>query len=128
MFLFFFKILNLFGGHEMVKEKNIATCVILSIVTCGIYGIIWFVALQDDVNTLTGDFKTSGGMAFLLTLVTCGIYGIWWMYNQGSRIDSIKESRGIPAGNNGILYLILSILGLGIVSYCLMQNELNQLA
>lgn len=112
----------------MVKEKNIATCVILSIVTCGIYGIIWFVALQDDVNTLTGDFKTSGGMAFLLTLVTCGIYGIWWMYNQGSRIDSIKESRGIPAGNNGILYLILSILGLGIVSYCLMQNELNQLA
>ncbi|MBQ3583693.1 MAG: DUF4234 domain-containing protein [Lachnospiraceae bacterium] len=112
----------------MVKEKNIATCVILSLVTCGIYGIIWFVALQDDVNTLTGDFKTSGGMAFLLTLVTCGIYGIWWMYNQGSRIDSIKESRGIPAGNNGILYLILSILGLGIVSYCLMQNELNQLA
>ena len=94
----------------MVKEKNIATCVILSIVTCGIYGIIWFVALQDDVNTLTGDFETSGGMAFLLTLVTCGIYGIWWMYNQGSRIDSIKESRGIPAGNNGILYLILSIL------------------
>lgn len=112
----------------MVKEKNIATCVILSLVTCGIYGIIWFVALQDDVNNLTGDFKTSGGMAFLLTLVTCGIYGIWWMYNQGSRIDSIKESRGIPAGNNGILYLILSILGLGIVSYCLMQNELNQLA
>ena len=128
MVLFFLKILNLFGGHEMVKEKNIATCVILSLVTCGIYGIIWFVALQDDVNTLTGDFKTSGGMAFLLTLVTCGIYGIWWMYNQGSRIDSIKESRGIPAGNNGILYLILSILGLGIVSYCLMQNELNQLA
>lgn len=28
----------------------------------------------------------------------------------------------------GILYLILAIFGLGIVSYALMQNELNQLA
>lgn len=112
----------------MVKEKNIATCVILSIVTCGIYGIIWFVNLHDDVNTLSGDFKTSGGMAFLLGIVTCGIYMLYWMYNQGSRIDNIKASRGIPSNNSGVLYLILSILGLGIVSYCLMQNEINHLA
>lgn len=112
----------------MIKEKNIATCVILSFVTCGIYGIIWFVNLHDDVNALSGDYKTSGGMAFLLTVVTCGIYGLYWMYNQGTRIDQIKQSRGIPANNSGVLYLILSVIGLGIVSYCLMQNELNQLA
>lgn len=112
----------------MVKEKNIVTCVILSFITCGIYSIIWFVNLNDDVNTLSGDFKTSGGMAFLLTIVTCGIYGLYWMYNQGTRIDNVKASRGIPSSNSGVLYLILSIIGLGIVSYCLMQNEINQLA
>lgn len=111
----------------MIQQKNIATCVILSIVTCGIYGIIWFIALHDDVNTLSGDFKTSGGMAFLLSLVTCGIYMLYWMYNQGTRIDEIKQSRGIPSSNSGILYLILSIFGLQIVSYCLMQNEINNL-
>lgn len=111
----------------MIQQKNIATCVILSIVTCGIYGIIWFIALHDDVNNLSGDFKTSGGMAFLLSLVTCGIYMLYWMYNQGARIDEIKQSRGIPSSNSGILYLILSIFGLQIVSYCLMQNEINNL-
>lgn len=112
----------------MVKEKNIVTCILLTVVTCGIYGIVWFVNLNDDVNSLSGDFKISGGMAFLFTLVTCGIYGLYWMYNQGQRIDQIKQSRGIPASNSGVLYLILSVLGLGIVSYCLMQNELNHLA
>ena len=111
----------------MVKEKNIVTCILLTVVTCGIYGIVWFVNLNDDVNSLSGDFKISGGMAFLFTLVTCGIYGLYWMYNQGQRIDQIKQSRGIPASNSGVLYLILSVLGLGIVSYCLMQNELNHL-
>lgn len=111
----------------MVQPKNIAMCVILSMCTCGIYGIIWFIALTDDTNQLAGDFKTSGGMAFLFSLITCGLYSIYWMYKQGDKIDYIKQSRGIPSSNTGILYLILSILGLGIVSYCLMQNEINQL-
>lgn len=112
----------------MIKERNIAVCIILSIVTCGIYGIIWFISLNDDANTVSGDFKTSGGLAFVLSLVTCGIYMLYWMYNQGSKIDAAKQNRGIPSSNSGVLYLILAILGLSIVSYALMQNELNQLS
>lgn len=112
----------------MIQQKNIALCVILSMCTCGIYGIIWFISLTDDTNQLSGDFRTSGGMAFLLTLVTCGLYSLYWMYRQGEKIDYVKQSRGLPYGNSALLYLILSILGLGIVSYCLMQNEINQLS
>ncbi len=52
----------------------------------------------------------------------------YWMYKQGEAIDQVKQSRGIASGNTGILYLILSIVGLGIVSYALMQNEINNLA
>lgn len=114
----------------MIQQRSIATCIILSFVTCGIYGLIWFVSLTDDANFVSSGNNggTSGGMALLLTLVTCGIYGLYWMYNQGEKIDIAKQNRGIPSSNSGILYLILSILGLGIVSYALMQNELNNLA
>ena len=35
--------------------------------------------------------------------------------------------RGIPSSNTGILYLILSVVGLGIVAYALM-HELNKFA
>lgn len=71
---------------------------------------------------------TSGGMVILLSIITCNVYMWYWLYKQGDAIDQVKASRGLPSGNSGILYLILEIFGLGIVSYALMQNELNQLA
>lgn len=112
----------------MIKERNIVVCILLSLVTCGIYVIYWFICLTDEANAAAGEQGTSGVMALIFTLITCGIYGFYWMYKQGERIDNAKTKRGMAGGSNGILYLILSIFGLSIVSYALMQNELNKLA
>ena len=106
----------------MIERRNIAVCIVLTLVTCGIYGIYWIVCLTNDVN------GTSGGMVVLLTIVTCGIYGIYWAYKQGEKLDFTKNNRGIPSSNSGVLYLILQIFGFGIIAYALMQNELNKLA
>lgn len=112
----------------MIKQRNIAVCIILSIVTCGIYGLYWLACLNNDTNTASGTFSTSGGMVVLLTIITCNIYGIYWAFKQGEKIDAAKASRGIPSSNSGILYLILSLFGFGIIAWALMQNELNKLA
>lgn len=112
----------------MVKQKNIALCIVLTLVTCGIYGIIWFITLTDDTNTVVGKPGTSGGMAFLLSIVTCGIYTLFWAYKQGEKLDEAKNAKGLPSGNSGIIYLLLSIFGLGIIGYALMQDSLNKLA
>lgn len=110
-----------------VQQRNIAVCVILSIVTCGIYGIYWFICLTNDTNTIAGEIGTSGGVAFILTLITCGIYGLYWAYKCGEKLDKAKSDRGIPASNGGILYLILFLFG-GIIAYALIQSELNNLS
>lgn len=113
----------------MIEQRNIAVCIVLSIVTCGIYGIYWFICLANDTNTVAKEENgTSGGMAFLFSLITCNIYGIYWAYKQGEKIDRAKTERGNYASNSGIVYLLLWIFGLGIVAEALMQNELNQLA
>ena len=112
----------------MIKERNVVVCILLSIITCGIYDIYWFICLSDDANTAVGEPGTSGVMAFLFSLITCGIYGLFWMYKQGEKIDNAKAKRGMAGGNSGVLYLILAIFGLGIVSHMLMQSELNKLA
>lgn len=111
----------------MVKEKNIALCIILSLVTCGIYGIYWFVTLTDDTNTIAGEPGTSGIMAFVLTIITCGIYGLYWAYKCGEKIDKAHQNRGEAASNGGILYLILFLFG-GVIAYALIQNEINKFA
>ena len=54
----------------MVQKRDIVVAIILSLVTCGIYGIYWFIVMTDDVKTASGDTQlASGGVAFLLTLV-----------------------------------------------------------
>ena len=113
-----------------ISKRNIGVAVILSIVTCGIYGIYWFIVLTDDARSVSNDNTgASGGVAFLLTLVTCGIYGYYWAFKQGERIDNAKAMRGIPTnGNSNILYLILQIFGLGIVNYILIQDSLNKIS
>lgn len=120
---------NAYNPPSMVQKRSIATCIILTIVTCGIYGIFWFISLTDDTRTLSSDLTgASGGTAFLLTLITCGIYGFYWAYKQGTRIDAARTARGLAPSNQGAIYLILMIFGLGIVGYALMQNEINNLA
>ena len=47
---------------------------------------------------------------------------------MGKEIYNAKLTRNMPASDQSVLYLVLSLLGLGIVNYCLMQNELNELA
>ncbi len=119
------------GGYRApIQSRNIALCVILSIVTCGIYGIYWLICLVNDLNEASGEYEdTSGGMVFLLSLVTCGIYELYWMYKAGNKVNNIKRRSGMYAdGNTGILYLILSIFGLSIISWCLIQSELNNVA
>jgi len=112
----------------MIKEKNIGICIILSIITCGIYGIIWYINLTDDAAYANDDHNFSGAKAFLLTIVTCGIYSFFWNYNMGKELYEAKTKRGMQASDNSVLYLILAIFGLSIVNYCLMQNELNDMA
>lgn len=127
-----------FGGQQFggprgpiarATERSIALCIVLSIVTCGIYGLYWVYCMAEDLNRVSGDYRTSGGMVVLLSIVTCGIYGLYWMYKAGQQINVAKNTRGLMSDNNaGILYLILGIVGLSIVSYALIQNELNSLS
>ena len=120
-----------YGNYRApVKNRNIALCVVLSIITCGIYGIYWLVCLVDDLNVASGRTgDTSGGMVFLLSLITCGIYGIYWMYKAGEKVAYIKQrNTGEVDSSSSVLYLILGIIGFGIVVYALIQSELNKVA
>lgn len=112
----------------MIREKNIAVCIILTFITCGLYGIYWLICMAEDLNRLTLDTSVSGGMVFLFSILTCGIYLLFWNYKAGERLDNINKQRGLGISNQAIIYLLLSIFGLSIVSYALIQSELNNYA
>lgn len=105
-------------------KRSIPVCIILALFTCGIYPIYWMIVLNDEINAASRQSGPSGGMVFLFSLITCGIYGLYWMYKMGERVEIIQ---GTYSSNTGLLYLVLSFFGLGIVSMALMQDALNRL-
>ena len=86
--------------------------------------------MVDELNTAAGETNaTSGIVVFLLSLVTCNIYSWYWFYKAGELVNRASGARGgTQDQNRGILYLILSIIGLNIISMALIQDELNKLA
>ncbi len=112
----------------MVQKRDVAVAIILTIITCGIYGIYWFIKLNDEINAIANKKDgTTGGMAFLFSLITCGIYTFYWMYKMGDILDDVAVSKGMAPGSRGILYLVITLFGFGIISYALMQDSVNKM-
>ncbi len=106
-----------------IKSRNIVTSVILSLVTCGIYGIYWVVCLAREAVSVK-DPADSG----ILEIVLCIFLSPVGFFLAEQKFAAGCAARGIDHKDNSILYLILGLIGLGIVNYCMMQNDLNKIA
>ena len=106
-----------------IKQRNIATCILLTLITCGIYGIYWIIMLAREAVSVK-DPADSGILEIVLMLFLpfLGIFLAEKKFAEGC------ADKGIAHTDNSILYLILSLVGLGIVSICILQNDLNKLA
>jgi hypothetical protein len=118
------------GGYRCnIQRREAGMAIVLSIITCGIYGLIWFFWLVSDLNTAAPEPDDKDpGMVLLLSIITCGIYSWIWLYRSGQKVDKIRQMNGEVPSNSGTTYLLLSIFGLGIVVYYMIQTELNKVA
>ena len=109
----------------MINRRNIGVCIVLTMLTCGIYGLYWFYRLTVETNIASGIEEVNPGTLILLCVATCGIYEIYWAYKMGRQIAIAQNNKGVYSDDKSILYMILRICGLGIVVYALLQSELN---
>ena len=122
---------NYIQYYAGVKVRSILLCIVLCLITCGLYLLIWMSNLNDESNFLSREPKpTTGTPAVLYSIFTCGIYLLYWSYMQGERIDKARMIKNLPPTKMGIIYLVLILVPYigGIVSFSLMQNEINKLA
>lgn len=109
-----------------MQKRSVGLSIVLSIITCGIYGLYWQYMIANDVNTVSGHTSdTSGGFVILFSILTCGIYNLYWLYQCGVKLDETAENHGGSKKQSALLYLILGIFGLSIISIAIIQSELN---
>ncbi len=119
-------------GGPLRTDRSLVAYVLLSLITCGIYGFYFIYTIARDVNVACSDDdeETSGlGMYILLSFITCGLYSIWWEYKLGNRLQNNGPAYGLTIPENGttiILWRIFGALicGVGsfIGSYILIKN------
>ena len=83
--------------QPLKQDRNFILVILLSIITCGIYGIYYWYKFTEDLNTLgRGDGQESPNyiIVLLLSSITCGIYAFFWYYKQGNRMQAIGQRNG----------------------------------
>ena len=105
-----------------IKPRNIAVAIILTIITCGIYGIYWVVMMsREAVSVKDPTDNALLEIVLMLVLPFVGYMMVEKKFSEG------LNAKGIAHQDNSILYLILGLVGLGIVPMCMIQNDLNKL-
>ncbi len=102
--------------------KNIALCLVLSLITCGIYNLYWQYQQILAVNDMLLEEKYSFWHWLLLTFVTCGLYHIYHEYRMSEDIARVCERR---EKNDGLVSLLLTIFALSMVADAIQQSHIN---
>ncbi|MDR3710892.1 MAG: DUF4234 domain-containing protein [Capsulimonadaceae bacterium] len=109
------------------KYREPGIVLLLSLVTCGIYYLIWIYNASAEMNTYMGERDTDPAMEVVLSLLTCYLYTTYWDYKTGRKIARMQEKAGIAPVDNSLLYLILNLVGLGFLPHLMQQGHLNEI-
>ena len=111
---------------ELLEVKDIAVCIILDLVTFGIYGLVWLYSLCKKIKLLNSEAPECAGE--FLCLIFVPFYQLYWVYSRGKKLADAAAGRNVRISDNSTVYLVLALFGLSIVDYAMMQDSLNAVA
>ena len=103
-----------------------ALVLLLSLVTCGIYYLYFIYKTSKETLAYTGEQDIDPALDVVLTVVTAGIWSVYWDYKIAQRIARMQQMAGVRVTDNAVLYLVLNLLGFGIVNSLMEQGHLNE--
>lgn len=98
-----------------MKNRGVAAVIALSIVTFGIYAIVWEVKTKNEMNSLGNQIPTAW-------LIIVPFVSIWWLWKYSEGVENVTKGK-MSTIMAFILLFVLSIIGMAII-----QNEFNKLA
>ena len=112
------------------RVRSIPLILILSIVTCGIYPLVWYYEASCELQNASGKSDMAPGMEVILIILTCGLYTIAWWYKYGTMLARVQAQRGLPVRDNSVLLTALSAVGIwygwmDLVNMAIMQSDMN---
>jgi hypothetical protein len=98
----------------MIKKRGLLSYILLSGITCGIYGFWRIYVLARDVNLMCdGDGKKTRGLLgyIFFGIITAGIYCLVWFYMLGDRLQDNAKRYDLSFKESGGTVLLWYLLG-----------------
>lgn len=108
---------------SFIQKRNIGTCIVLSIVTCGIYQIYWAVKVASEAVKVKDEMDDG-----LLEILLSVFFAPLGLFLAEKKLYEGATAKGLALADNSIIYLIISLFCMPIIALALMQNDLNKLA
>ena len=101
---------------QLRTNRGLAKVILLTIVTLGIYSIVFFSSISDDINAIAGRYDGKKTMHYCLLLfligpITLGIGWIVWFHRMSARVGAELTRRGIQYGFGAGTFWGWNVLG-----------------
>ena len=113
------------GEHSVFRSP--VNCILLSIITCGIYYLYWLWVTNKQINNLIGSEHVSSGMLVLGWFCVPVMWYVWYKWDNA--LQEIAPRYNVRYNANFILWIILTVfVGFGnVIMMFQVQDTLNNI-
>ena len=98
-----------------MKNRSLVAVVLLTLITFGIYGIVWEVKTKGEMVRLGADIPTA-------LLIIVPIANLWWAYKYCMGVEKVTDGK-----MSGVMALVL-ILMLSVIGMAIIQDAFNKVS
>ena len=101
---------------QLNANRSLLKFILLSLVTLGIYSLIYYSGISSDINTIASRYDGKRTMHYCLLFfivgpITLGIGTIVWNHKLSNRIGNELTRRGIPYSFSASDFWLWNVLG-----------------
>ncbi|MBQ2282947.1 MAG: DUF4234 domain-containing protein [Agathobacter sp.] len=103
-------------ARQFKTDRGMLKVILLSIITCGIYGLVFYSSLGENINEIASRYDNKKTMHycllfFLVGPITCEIATLVWMHNISNRIGNEARRRGVNTDFGAGTFWLWNVLG-----------------
>ena len=103
-------------AKQLKTNKGLLKYILLSIITCGIYGLVVMSSISSDINIVASRYDGKKTMhycllTFIVAPITLGIAGLVWSHRISNRIGAELKRRGIAYNFSATDFWLWNVIG-----------------
>lgn len=116
-----------------MTERNPVVVLLLTFVTCTLYGYWWLFATSGELRRESGRDEPNPWLDLILAVLTAGLWGLYATWRNSRIVHEVLTARGQDHGDQSLPVLLFNlstfVWGAGwMVSLVLLQVDYNRLA